>query len=222
MTMNKADKTTQVEAVREYFEKATSTVLVDFRGVNVELITALRAKFREAGVEYKVIKNNLVKKALENTPLADNDQFKAYLAGPTAIAWSFDDPSAAAKVIKNFRKDNADVLTPKDKEEKLLVKCGLLDGNVLNAKRVENELATLPGKRRNPCIASRATHGADAKPRRSTQCTRAEHGVGVGRLHTEKFLGLKDAKGQSNGNDERRTNGRRAQQLVRHGRGGLG
>jgi len=49
-------------------------------------------------------------------------------------------------VIKSFRKEHSDLLTPKDKPEKLVVKCGLLEGQVLDATRVEKELATLPGK----------------------------------------------------------------------------
>ncbi len=146
MGLTREQKSTQAEAVRQSFDTATATVLVDFRGVTVELITDLRARFRDAGVEYKVIKNNVVRKALEGTDLGKNDEFTANLVGPTAIAWSFEDPSAAAKVIKNFRKEHSDELQPKDQPEKLLVKCGLLDGEVLDAKRVEKELASLPGK----------------------------------------------------------------------------
>jgi large subunit ribosomal protein L10 len=146
MRLTREDKAAQAVSVRESFANATATVLVDFRGVNVELITDLRARFRDAGVEYKVVKNNVVRKALEGSELADNDEFTAHLAGPTAIAWSFEDPSAAAKVIKNFRKDHTDILQPKDGTEKLLVKCGLLEGQVLDAKRVEKQLASLPGK----------------------------------------------------------------------------
>jgi large subunit ribosomal protein L10 len=146
MRLTREDKAAQAVSVRESFDNASATVLVDFRGVNVELITNLRSRFRDAGVEYKVVKNNVVRKALEGSDLADNEEFTAHLAGPTAIAWSFEDPSAAAKVIKNFRKEFTDVLQPKDEDEKLLVKCGLLEGQVLDAKRVEKELATLPGK----------------------------------------------------------------------------
>ena len=146
MGLTREKKAAQVDAVRQSFEAASATVLVDFRGVNVEMITDLRARFRAAGVEYKVIKNNVIRKALEGSELADNDEFTANLAGPTAVAWSFEDPSAAAKVIKNFRKEFTDTLQPKDKPEKLVVKCGLLEGQVLDAKRVEKELATLPGK----------------------------------------------------------------------------
>ena len=146
MPLTREDKIGQVDSVRENFANAVATVLVDFRGVNVEMITNLRARFRDAGIEYRVIKNNVVRKALEGSELADNDEFTAHLAGPTAIAWSFEDPSAAAKIIKNFRKEFSDELQPKDQPEKLLVKCGLLDGQVLDAKRVEKELAALPGK----------------------------------------------------------------------------
>jgi len=146
MRLTREDKAAQAVSVRESFANATATVLVDFRGVNVELITDLRARFRDAGVEYKVVKNNVVRKALEGSELADNEEFTAHLAGPTAIAWSFEDPSAAAKVIKNFRKEHTDILQPKEGTEKLVVKCGLLEGQVLDAKRVEKELASLPGK----------------------------------------------------------------------------
>jgi large subunit ribosomal protein L10 len=146
MSLTRQEKTAQAAAIRESFDNATATVLVDFRGVNVELITDLRTRFRDAGVEYKVVKNNVVRKALEGSELGDNAEFGAHLTGPTAIAWSFEDPSAAAKIIKSFRKEFTDILQPKDAQEKLLVKCGLLEGQVLDGKRVENELATLPGK----------------------------------------------------------------------------
>ncbi|MDH3625849.1 MAG: 50S ribosomal protein L10 [Myxococcales bacterium] len=146
MGLTREQKAAQVDSVRQSFDTATATVLVDFRGVNVEMITNLRARFREAGVEYKVVKNNVIRKAIAGSDLAKNEEFAANLIGPTAIAWSFEDPSVAAKVIRSFRKEFADELQPKDKPEKLLVKCGLLEGQVLDAKRVEKELATLPSK----------------------------------------------------------------------------
>ena len=118
--------------------KTVAAVLVDFRGVNVELTTELRARFRAKGVDYKVVKNTLIKKALEGTDLADNEVVQ-HLKGPTAIAFSFEDPSAAAKIIKEFRSEG-------DDQEKLTVKCGVLDTEFLDANRVESELANLPGK----------------------------------------------------------------------------
>ena len=144
--MLRAEKKVEIDGLRDRFDRMISAVFVDYKGLNVEDVTLLRDKLRAAGVEYKVVKNNVVRKALEGSELADNDEFTAHLAGPTAIAWSFEDPSAAAKVIKTFRKDFTDVLEPKDGDEKLVVKCGLLEGQVLDAKRVEKELAMLPGK----------------------------------------------------------------------------
>ena len=73
MSLTREQKTAQAASVRESFDNASATVLVDFRGVNVELITDLRSRFREAGVEYRVVKNNVVLKALEGSDLADND-----------------------------------------------------------------------------------------------------------------------------------------------------
>ena len=146
MPLTREEKQAQATQVRETWDKADSVVLVDFTGVDVETITSLRAEFRKAGVEYKVLKNNVVKKALDGTDIVANDNFLSHLKGATAFAWSFEDPSAAAKVIVQFRKDNADKLTPKNKPEKLIIKCGLLEGEVMDRNAVENTLAKLPGK----------------------------------------------------------------------------
>jgi large subunit ribosomal protein L10 len=129
-----------VDQVRKNFDAAVATVIVNFEGLDVPTVTDLRAQFREAGVEYKVVKNNLIKKALEGSELLDDDALTSQLKGMTAVAWSFEDPSSAAKIIKKFRKDGGPVA------ERLEVKCGVLDGQVLDGARVENELATLPGK----------------------------------------------------------------------------
>ncbi len=139
MSLQRAAKTEQVDAIRESFSKSTSAVFVDFRGLDVESATELRNRFRESGVEYRVVKNTLVRLALEGTELKSNPELEAHLVGPTAIAWSYEDPSAAAKVIKVFRQDET-------LAEKLAVKCGVLDTTVFSGSRVESELATLPGK----------------------------------------------------------------------------
>jgi large subunit ribosomal protein L10 len=133
---NRAAKVSQVDMVREKFSQSVAAVLVDFRGIDVESVTELRALFREKGVEYRVVKNTLVRRALKDTPLEGNEALLEQLKGPTAIAWSFEDPSAAAKIIKTFRKDH----------EALTVKCGVLEGEILDGARVENELAALPSK----------------------------------------------------------------------------
>lgn len=146
MPLTTEQKKAQVEAIRESFEKAVSTVFVDFRGVDVETISALRVAFRKAGIEYRVIKNNLIRKALVGTPLEGNAQLDKSLAGMTGVAWSYEDPSAAAKVLRDFRKDKKDVLAKKDEPEKLVPKAALLDANVLSGAEVETTLASMPGK----------------------------------------------------------------------------
>ena len=134
--MIRADKDTQVGEIKARFDKMTSAVLLDFKGMTVEELTKLRAEFRKAGVDYKVVKNTLVKVALRDGPL--KGKLDVALVGMTGIAWSYEDPSSGAKVVKAFRKDAAG--------EKLQIKAGLIDGSVLDAKGGEDQLATMPGK----------------------------------------------------------------------------
>jgi len=131
-------KQEEVAVIRERFGKATTAVFLDFRGVSVEQITNLRAEFRKAGVEYRVVKNTLVKIALKGTAF-DSKELNSQLKGQTGIAWSFEDPSAAAKVVKTFRAVN-------DANAKLGVKCGVVDAKVMPGAQVESVLATMPGK----------------------------------------------------------------------------
>lgn len=133
-----ASKQQEVATIREKFEKATTAVFLDFRGVNVDQITNLRTEFRAAGVEYLVVKNTLVKIALKGTAY-ESDTLNAQLKGQTGIAWSYEDPSAAAKVIKKFRAVN-------DANQKLGIKCGVVDAKVMPGAQVESVLATMPGK----------------------------------------------------------------------------
>lgn len=133
-----AAKQDEVAVIREKFDKASTAVFLDFRGVNVEQITSLRAEFRKAGVEYRVVKNTLTKIALRGTPY-DSAEVNAQLKGQTGIAWSFEDPSAAAKVIKTFR-------AASEANLKLNVKCGVVDAKVMPGAQVETVLATMPGK----------------------------------------------------------------------------
>jgi len=131
-------KAALIGEVKGKFDKATSAVLLDYKGMNVDQVTKLRASFRKAGVEYKVVKNTLVKQALKASPYAA--KLDDALVGMTAVAWSYEDPSAAAKVVKAFKRDEVEA------GEKLQVKAGLIDGSVLDGNAVENQLATMPGK----------------------------------------------------------------------------
>ncbi len=136
---NYEEKAVQVDSMRDRFSRCSAAVLLDFRGITVDAITDLRVRFREAGVDYKVVKNNLIRRALSETPFADDASVDGMLKGPTAIAWSYEDPSAAAKVIKAFRKEG-------NNDENLVVKFALLGEQVLNSSQVETQLASLPGK----------------------------------------------------------------------------
>lgn len=131
--MERVDKEKIVDLVKDRMSKMTSLVLTDFRGLTVLEVTALRDEFRKNGVEYRVVKNTLVKLAIKGTPI---EPLSKFLVGPTGLAWCYEDPSAAAKVVKAYKKTN----------EKLQVKCGVIESQIFPAKAVEEVMATMPGK----------------------------------------------------------------------------
>ncbi len=116
----------------ETLKSAQAGVLVDYRGLTVEEDTNLRRKLREAGVEYKVVKNTLTRFAAKEVGLDGLDE---QLNGPTSLAISTDDPVAPAKVIADFAKEN----------ECLKIKAGFLDGNVISLEEVKT-LANTPSR----------------------------------------------------------------------------
>jgi large subunit ribosomal protein L10 len=132
------EKAKVVAEVKQAFGKATSVVLLGFKGMDVIQVTELRARFRKAGVQYRVVKNKLIEQAIKGSPLEKTDLGKV-LAGETGVAFSFEDPSAAAKVVRDFRKEG-------EKNEKLQVKAGVLETTVITGDKVESQLATMPGK----------------------------------------------------------------------------
>jgi large subunit ribosomal protein L10 len=137
-TSTKQGKTALIGEVKGKFDKMSSAVFLDYKGLTVEQATKLSASFRKAGVEYKVVKNTLVKHAVKDAAYAQ--KLDDVLVGMTGIAWSYEDPSSAAKVVKAFKKDEGDA------GAKLQIKAGLIDGSILDAKTVEDQLATMPGK----------------------------------------------------------------------------
>jgi large subunit ribosomal protein L10 len=134
--MERAQKETLVGTIKDRFDRMTSAVFLDFKGLNVEAVSKLRDEFRKSGVEYRVVKNTLVRHAIKHHGWAKS--LKPSLVGMTGVAWSYEDPSAAAKVVKEFRKSK--------EHEKLKIKAGLIDGQVLTPDAVETQLATMPGK----------------------------------------------------------------------------
>ncbi len=118
-----------VSALSEQLKTAVSGVFVDYCGLTVEQDTKLRNKLREAGVEYKVVKNTLTRFAAKEVGF---DELDPILNGPTSLALSMTDEVAPAKVIADFAKDN----------EQLEIKAGFLDGKVLALEEIKKLAAT--------------------------------------------------------------------------------
>ncbi len=132
MSQNFENKKVVVEEIREKFGNAKSAILVDYRGLTVGEATELRAQFREAGVEFKVYKNNLMKLAIKDTNF---EGLSTDLVGPSAIAFGYEDPVTPAKIIKDFAKKN----------ENLSLKAGVVEGEYFdNAKIIE--IADIPSR----------------------------------------------------------------------------
>jgi len=132
LSKNFDEKVVKVGEIAEKFKGAQTAVLIDYRGLTVEEVTGLRTQFRQAGVEYVVLKNTLIKRAVDQLGIEGLDPF---LAGPTAVAFGTSDPVAPAKVIVEFIK----------KAKKTEVKCGLMDGRLIDVAGV-TALAELPPK----------------------------------------------------------------------------
>jgi large subunit ribosomal protein L10 len=124
------EKQAIVAEVNETASKALSAVMADYRGVSVVDITALRKTAREAGVQVRVIRNTLAKRAFEGTEF---ECLNESLLGPSILAFSVEDPGAGARVFKDFAKEN------KDFEIKALS----IGGKLLPAEQID-ALAKLP------------------------------------------------------------------------------
>jgi large subunit ribosomal protein L10 len=130
--MERVEKDTVVNDLKGRLARAQSLVLVDFRGLTVEADTKMRNEFRANGCEYRVVKNTLLGLAVKGTAMEAIDPL---LAGPTAVAYSFEDPAVPAKIATKVAKE----------QEKFVVKGGFVDGKALDKTGVE-ALSTLPGR----------------------------------------------------------------------------
>lgn len=126
------EKVKTVEEIAEKLSQSKGTVLADYRGLNVAQVTELRKKCRESGVEFKVYKNTLARRAAEKVGLGGLDE---YLVGPTAFAFSMQDEISAAKVLADFAKKN----------EALEIKSGVMEGKILSVNEIK-AIADLPSK----------------------------------------------------------------------------
>lgn len=121
-----------VKNIADKMAASDSLVVLDYRGLTVDEVSKLRSLFRDAGVEYKVVKNNILKRAADSLDYKGlDDIFK----GPTAVAFGLSDAVSPAKILTKFVKD----------VKKTEIKGGFLDGKVLTPAEVE-ALAKLPSK----------------------------------------------------------------------------
>ena len=127
------EKQQLVAELKEKLEKAVSGVMVDYKGIDVANDTKLRKELREAGVDYSVYKNSVIRFAIEGTPFAD---LAKHLEGTTAFAISSEDAVAPARIIAKYAKDV---------KEGFNVKAGFVEGKLLDVVGV-NELADIPSK----------------------------------------------------------------------------
>ena len=130
--MATAEKEAKVEELKAIMAETKGFYLADFTGIDVASVTELRSKLRDAEVQYQVIKNRLAIRAAEEVGITG---LKEYFTGPTAIAYSKEDPIAPAKILQDFVTDGG----------KIQIKTGFIEGEILAADRVE-ALAKLPSK----------------------------------------------------------------------------
>lgn len=126
------EKQAYVEELAEKLSKATAGVVVSYQGITVADDTKLRRQLREAGVEYAVVKNTMLRRANEKAGLSEMD---SVLEGTTAVAISPEDHVAAAKILCEYA----------DKSQTFKVKAGFVEGKVIDANAV-GELAKMPPK----------------------------------------------------------------------------
>ena len=134
MSKNLEAKKVVVSEIEEKIEKAESIVIVEYKALTVEAITALRAKCRAANVDYCVLKNTLVKRALANKGIAIDEKL---LEGPNAFVFGMKDAVSAPKVINDF--------IEKKKLTSLEIRGGLLDGKAVDVSTIKS-LASLPSR----------------------------------------------------------------------------
>ncbi len=125
-------KKTLVKEITDTFQAAKVIIVTDYKGIDVATLNDLRNQLREHNIEYRVVKNTLLKRAAEGNDLA---LITDCLKGPSAVACSFDDPVAPAKILTRFAKEN----------DKLEIKAGVMDGKALDLTAIK-ALSSLPSR----------------------------------------------------------------------------
>jgi large subunit ribosomal protein L10 len=130
--VNREEKAAAVSDLRGRFQRATVTLLASSQGLSVGKVQQLRRALRQAGGEYKVAKNTLARRAVQETAAA---RLETLLEGATGLVFGYADPVAVAKALVRFAEDN----------EKLSIKAGVLDRELL-APAAVTALAKLPSR----------------------------------------------------------------------------
>lgn len=128
--MARPEKEAKVEEIAEKLKRADGVLLTDFRGLNVGQQRELRRKLSAEGIEFRVLKNTLVKLAAEKAGMGEMDE---YLAGPTALAFGYEDGLTASRVLGDFAKVH----------QQLIVKAGMVAGVAYDSVAMKR-LASLP------------------------------------------------------------------------------
>ena len=130
--MNRQEKEAVVAELRDKLERSKAAILTDYLGLKFTEITELRHKLKEEGVEYRVVKNSLIRLAVKDTETATLED---HLIGPNALALCYDDELTPAKLLLDYAKNN----------EKLEVKAGVLAGRLMLQEEMK-QLVKLPSK----------------------------------------------------------------------------
>jgi len=132
--MNRSEKEQIVAEMVDAVGSAQGLFFTDFTGLTVEQATELRREFRKSGIQYRVVKNSLVQRALES--IGGYDTMFDKLVGPTGVAFASEDPVTPAKIIKRFS----------SKHKKLSLKACVLEKEVFDGSRLD-ELASIPSRK---------------------------------------------------------------------------
>ncbi|MCK4487582.1 MAG: 50S ribosomal protein L10 [Desulfobacterales bacterium] len=130
--MKRSEKEKIVEALHEKFSRARAVLLTDFRGLNMLAMDELRSQLRDASVEYQVVKNTLMTRAADGTDMA---LLKEHFFGPCAVALSYEDPVAPARILIKFSEDNS----------ALEVRAGVVEGQIVDLAGI-TRLSKLPSQ----------------------------------------------------------------------------
>lgn len=129
--MNRTEKEEVIGQLREKMARAKAAILAEPKGLDVATVTDLRKKFRDAKVDYKIVKNTLAQRAAKGTPV---EPLVEKFVGPTALIMSYDDVVTPAKILVDFAKDR----------ENFAIRTAVIEGKVIDANGVK-ALAKMPG-----------------------------------------------------------------------------